>query len=1035
MCWFRRPPRAGILGLSRTDGPAHAPAGRARRGLLPGPVTRYRISSADLGSELVAALPLHHRVALGEELRFAVFPVLDRDRVDIRDAYAATAVVVDLVFDDGSRLSAAGARDQYGVPLDARTRFDAKTIAVDQWTLTRVALDAVAGRTVTRAELRVAVVGGSDGITRVDGYLDALAIGPVPAPPVDLVDRVRTTRGSHSNGGFSRGNTAPIVAMPHGGVFGIPVTDASTRRWPYKWADTELQAFATSHIPSPWVQDRGVFQFFPSVEPLAFSHAEESDRPHRYAVRLAGGIEAELTAGRMSLVARFRYPGSTGVMTFGQLDGNGALAIDGSAVTAHVDGAGDLPRMFVHVELDRPVLRSRVRGTRGRATLDLGAEREVTLRLATSFLSPEQARRNLELDGALDDFETVAARAHDAWAERLAPFEIEGGSDDQLSSVYSSLYRLFLYPNVAGENTVTAEAPVWRYASPFVRGRVVDGELSVTNGFWDTYRTVWPLLTLLRPDDTGRLLDGFLQHYRESGWTSRWSAPGPVDSMTGTTTDVIFADAVAARLPHLDALTAYNSALHNATVPSDDPHVGRKGIRAQSFRGFTDTSVGEGMSWSLDSALTDTSICAFARTLLARLPAGDPRRESLEAEAEYFAARGARWAQVFDARIGFFQGRHPDGSRRSDPADYDPRDWGGDYTETNGWGTAFTAPHDGAGLAGAYGGPAALEAKLDAFFAEPETGRAAFRGHYRTVIHEMEEARDVRIGMLGLSNQPAHHIPFMYAFTGAHAKTQAVVREAVRRLFLGSDLGQGYPGDEDNGEMSGWYLFAVLGLYPLVPGTGEFVITTPLFERLSVRLGSGATLIVRTTGDLAHDYIAGVTLDGRPWDRITIPRERLLRGAELVITRSATPTRWAADSTPGSLTTPGELPRMRLDLTHPADAADAGWATSGPAHTAFDDAGNHAVPLAPEEELGWRFPAPTRSGLYTVTLEAAGVARWRLEGETESGWVPLDERTETFAWEGQTRPFRIAHPGAHSAYRIVAASELRVLQWELLGDS
>lgn len=1083
------------LVVGAADGPASAPASRPGQGLVPGPVWRYHSEGGGVagdagesaagdacdsddggaaGRDLRATLPgapvEGTVVREGDVLEYAVFAVLDRSQADIRDAYAATAVALDVAFDDGSRLGDTAPSDQHGVAVTPGAQYASRTVSADQWTFKRIALDAAVGRVVRSLEVRTAAVAPVAGgaALPVEGYVNAVRIapGPADAEPLDLV---RTTRGTHSTFAHSRGNTAPLVGIPHGGVFVTPVTDASTRGWVYSYhADNRddgrpaLQAFALSHIPSPWIGDRGVWQFLPhpDAQPplgraeraLGFDHRTEVDRPHRYAVDLDGGIHAEVTAARFSAVARFTYPGPRGSVIFDQPDDEGGLTLPGpgapGVVTGHVDGVDGSPRMFVYATLDRPVLASRVEGVRGSVALELGDGHQVTLRMGTSFLGPEQARRNLELDGvAGSGCEEVAARAAQLWRERLGQVEVDGASHDQLVTLYSNLYRLHLYPNDAAENVGTAEDPQWRYASPFhplerphtpeaTGCRVVEGQLTVNNGCWDTYRTLWPALLLLCPADAGHLLDGLVQHYRDGGWTSRWTAPGPLDSMTGTTTDVIFSDAAARGVGGFDLDDAYASAVHNATVPAPDPRVGRKGIRSQTFRGFTDTSVAEGMSWTLDSAITDAAIARFATLLLGSLAEGDPRRDALEAEAEYFAARGARYATVFDPRTGFFLGRRPDGTWRvADPADYDPREWGFDYTETNGWGTAFTAPHDGAGLATLMGGPEALRRRLDEFFAEPETGRAEFKGSYDVAIHEMAEARDVRMGMLGLSNQPAHHIPFMYAFTGVHHPTQEVVREALRRLFLGSEIGQGYPGDEDNGEMSAWYLFAALGLYPLVPASGEFVITAPLFPTTRVHL-PGGELEVGTSGE--GDHVAAVWVDGEPWDRVSIPRERLVHGARIVVRLSPDPTDWARGTTPSSLTPTGARPRLRLDLTDPEGARTAASSTVGPADTVFDDRGAGVLPLDEGDRVSYRFGAARTTSLYTVTTDTGAAASWDLEARAGDGeWELLDRRRdEVFTWEGQTRPFRIrgARRTGHEEYRIVARSALRLVQWELLGD-
>lgn len=1030
-------------------------------------------------------------IAPSSELRYDVFPLLDSEREDIRDAYLATAVTIDLVFCDGTTLSGLDSLDQHSVAVEPIAQYESKTLQAAQWNRKRVALGAALGKQLERAELVVATRPASDGNFDFQGFIGKVTIEPTPVEPGEPTGWVRTTRGSHSSFTYSRGNTVPLVAVPHGGVFGTPMTDARTTGWTYTYAAHNredgrpaIEALATSHVPSPWIQDRGVFQIMPSRgdEPvfgaseraLGFDHHSETDRPHRYSVALDGGIRAEVTAGKWSVFVRLTFPGTTGWFVVDQVDENGGLELPTPAgnptLTGFVDGPDESPRMFVIATIDKPVLEVRRDGdskVRGAVRVALDETQSVTIAIGTSFLSTAQAGRNLasDLDRAEADvsrrlvaFDAIAASAEGQWDERLAIVEVDGATADQRTTLASSLYRLFLYPNTASENVGTQDAPHYRYASPFhapegahtpteTGVRLVDGTLTVNNGFWDTYRTVWPALGLLRPDDAGELLDGFVQHYRDAGWTSRWTAPGPIDNMTGTTSDVIFADAVTSGVTGLHALDAYDSALHNATVVSTDPRVGRKGVRSQTFRGYTDTRVSEGMSWTIDSAINDFGIAQLAVHLLTTLPPGHPRLKDIAADAEYYSARAARYATVFDQRIGFFQGRNNDGTWRvSDTRDYDPAQWGHDYTETNGWGTAFTAPHDGAGLATLYGGPASLEKQLDVFFATPETGRENVKGSYDITIHEMAEARDVRMGMLGLSNQPAHHIPFMYAFTGAHHKTQAIVSEALRRLFLGSEIGQGYPGDEDNGEMSAWYLFAALGLYPLVPVSGQFVLTTPLFAEARVRLPHGRILTVRREGNPNDYYIADVTVDGNPWQVIEIPRERLLDGATIVVTTSPEPTTWASGTTPTSHTAEGEYPRMRLDTTSPA-LASAGAATttvtSGEAATVFDDTGDNVLVLEPGDSVSYAFENPTPVGLYTVTSAMASEASWRLEGSkaaSGNGWQPLDTQTnETFAWAGQTRPF-MADPGTAAGggvrrIRLVALTPLDLVQIEILAET
>ena len=194
------------------------------------------------------------------------------------------------------------------------------------------------------------------------------------------------------------------------------------------------------------------------------------------------------------------------------------------------------------------------------------------------------------------------------------------------------------------------------------------------------------------------------------------------------------------------------------------------------------------------------------------------------------------------------------------PSDkFDPRIWGYDYTETNGWGYAFTAPQDSRGLANLYGGRDGLGKKLDTYFSTPETAAPEFAGSYGGVIHEMTEARDVRMGMYGHSNQVAHHAAYMYDAAAQPWKTQEKVREVLSRLYTGSEIGQGYHGDEDNGEQSAWYLFSSLGFYPLVMGSGEYAIGSPLFTKMTVHLEGGKDLVIKAPKNSAKNvYVQGL---------------------------------------------------------------------------------------------------------------------------------------------------------------------------------
>ncbi|MCC4586182.1 GH92 family glycosyl hydrolase [Xanthomonas sp. NCPPB 1067] len=997
------------------------------------------------------------------------------------DHVASTYVSLDLLLDDGTRVSASAARDQQGVALDAQAQGDSKTLYPQQWTRKQVRLGDVAGlrgRRVRAIELEVAPPAGAS----VAGWIDDIAIAEVqlvtPARPSDWV---LTTRGTQSNGTFSRGNNFPATAVPHGFNFWTPVTDAGTLSWLYRWnehndADNRprLQALSLSHQPSPWMGDRQTFQVMPSLgagvpetdrrkRALAFSHANEVARPYRYAVQFDNGIQAEIAPTDHAALFRFRFPDQGDAnLLFDNVDGRGGLHLD--AATQTLSGYTDVrsglstgaTRMYVYASFDRPWTGSGSIDS-GRPTgwikFDAGSARQVQVRIATSLISLDQARHNLALEIASEaSIEQIAAQAQDAWDVLLGRFDVPDATADQKTTLYSNLYRLYLYPNSGHENVGSAQAPDWRYASQNswsddnIDGSAVrsfapirDGRVYVNNGLWDTFRTAWPAYALFAPDDAGRLVQGFIEQARAGGWIARWSSPGYADLMVGTSSDVAFADAWLKGVRGFEPAEAYAAALKNATVVPPDRHVGRKGMARSTFRGYTDTDTHEGMSWSLEGALNDFGIANMADALSRQASTAEDR-ERYATEAVYFRHRAAGYAALFDPGVGFFQGRTPDGAWRVNPAQYDPRVWGNDYTESSGWTFAFTAPHDGQGLATLYGGRGALAAKLDSFFATPETGESAFAGSYGNAIHEMTEARDVRMGMYAHSNQPAHHIPWMYLYAGQPWKTQQLTREILTRLYLGSEIGQGYAGDEDNGEMSAWYLFAALGIYPLRMGAAEYVIGSPLFRHARVRLPGGGTLTVNAPQNSPQNvYVQSLRVNGKPWRKTWLPHAAIAKGATLDFVMGPAPSRWGSepDAAPPSLTPAGERPAPLHDLL---GASARVTQADGRALAALhdDDAGS-ASAVSQATALTFSGLDRGEAMLYTVTNGNAGIASaaWTLEARTAEGtWRVVDaRREERFQWPLQTRPFRIATPGSYAEYRLrwTAPARAQVAEIELLG--
>ncbi|TCO46277.1 putative alpha-1,2-mannosidase [Kribbella antiqua] len=1080
-------PPPGPTAESRLDsGPSSAYNARARVGFTGVKSFRYagHQTAEGRGYSWNKIADVDLTVGKDTRLSYKIFP--EHTEGDL--SYPSTYAAIDLAFSDGTYLSDLKAKDHHGFELSPRGQGDAKGLSTNQWNNVEADLGKVAaGKTIQR------ILVGYDkpsGPADFRGWIDdiriAAAINPDTAArtiaakhPSDLA---LTTRGTNATGGFSRGNNFPATAVPHGFNFWTPVTNAGSTSWLYDYAKGNneankptMQALSISHEPSPWMGDRQTFQVMPSTAATptadrkarawAFSHDNEIARPYYYGVTFDNGNAAEIAPTDHAAILRFSFPDGNPSLVFDNVNNSGGLTLD--PATGVVTGFSDIKsglstgagRLFVYGVVDQKVVASGKLSNGGGANVGgyFSFDPKVTqvqLRIATSLIGTEQARKNLQLELGSTSFGKVKAAAQAQWDEKLRTIEVEGATADQLTTLYSNLYRLFLYPNNGSENTGTAKDPVIKYASPTspkvgadtpttTGSKIVAGQTYVNNGFWDTYRTVWPAYSLFAQDEAANLVNGFVQQYKDGGWISRWSSPGYANLMVGTSSDVAFADAYLKGIKGFsdaDVQAIYNAALKNAAVVPPSENVGRKGLDLSTFNGYTANTTGEGFSWSMDGYINDFGIANMSKALYDAAKKNDPRKQEYLDNYKYFLNRARNYVTLFDPAIGFFQGKDPNGVWGNSPSTFDPRDWGHDYTETNAWNMAFSTPQDGAGLAAIYGGRDGLAKKLDEFFSTPED--ALHTGGYGGTIHEMLEARDVRMGQYGHSNQPSHHITYMYDFAGQPWKTQALVREALSRLYLGSEIGQGYPGDEDNGEMSAWYLFSMLGFYPLQVGSPTYAIGSPLFTKATVRLPGGKKLVISAPGNsLKNVYVKSVKVNGKKWTSTALPHDLIASGGKIEFELTDKPSSWGSgrNDAPPSITTPGEDPMTWRDSTSDDGAVVAAGGQDVTALT--DDNGKTQVTLTgASPTITVALPQGRPVGMYTLTSGSTGTApsAWVLEGSNDgTTWSTVDRRTgESWRWASYTRSFSVASPKAYTQYRLVltgSAEGVTLSEIELLG--
>ncbi|GAA3239059.1 GH92 family glycosyl hydrolase [Actinocorallia longicatena] len=955
----------------------------------------------------------------------------------VRPDLAGAGAAVDLEFTDGTLLSGTGATDRNGVRLHPADQSAA--LRPGRWNLVRTAVgERAAGKTVSRI-----LVGHLAGT----GHLDDLAVqaGGAPARPSELVD---TRRGSNSDRSYSRGNTFPAAAVPNGFNFWTPVTQGNSGSWMYTYAAKTVQGFAVSHQASPWVGDYAQLQVMPmtggaKTSPRArrsvFDHADEVARADYYKTELGTyGITAEMAPSDHAGVMRFTYPAAAdSVLLFDTVDwASGAIEVDAPArtITGRVDHGGQI--LYFSATVDKAIEASGTGtgpGTSAWVRFATGAGERVVLRLATSFISVDQATANLGLEVGGRTFDRVRAEAAARWDEVLGRIRIEGAPRDRLVVFYSNLYRAYLYPNERSEPVEGRS----RYLSPY-DGTVHDGRMYVNNGFWDTARAVWPLYTLLTPDRSGEMLGGFVNAAAEGGWTPRWSGPGYRDLMVGTHQDTALADAYLKGVRGFDPEAAYAAMVKNATVASGSGDKGRKGLEVSAFKRYVPADLlPESASWTLEDAANDFAVAQMAHAL------------GHEEDAAYFRDRSLSYVNLFSSSDGFFRGRLSSGARPAPGAAFDPAAWTSEFTEGNAWHYALAAPQDPQGLAALYGGRSGLAAKLDALFAADRDHRPGTSGK---VTPEMRGASDLGLGQYAHSNEPVHHMIYMYDYAGQPAKAQDLVRTVLTTLYdAGEGTGNGYPGDEDNGQMSAWYVFSALGFYPARPGGTEYAIGAPLHPKAVLTLENGRSFTVEARGvSDTNRYIQSARLNGAPYSRTFLTHADITAGGRLTFTMGPNPSAWGTnpDDAPPSITGEDDVPSPLADVTGAGTLTATGQnaPSQGVGALTDDTSRTQWMAFLDTATVETRLPAPARVEQYTLTSAADQPATdpssWRLQASDDgTTWTTLDSRTSTtFPHRLQTRPFTIDHPAPYTHYRLQitgnnGAPQTQLAEWELLARS
>ena len=713
------------------------------------------------------------------------------------------------------------------------------------------------------------------------------------------VDYVNPLMGTESTYAFSHGNTYPAVAVPWGMNFWSPQTGENGSGWMYTYTDSLIRGFRQTHQPSPWINDYGTFSIMPlsgvlkmdhKERGVPFSHTQEEAAPYSYSVTFANGLRTELSATSRGAVFEVTFPqDSAQYIVVDAYNGGSALTIDreNRCVTGvarnHNGGVPDNFANYFRIEFSHPIAEEGVYDgdtlMRHRPTLEsdytcaylrfnVPAGEKLTVRTASSFISPAQALVNFSREVGGKSLAQVREEARKQWNSYLGRIEAEGGSEEQLRTFYSCLYRTLLFPREFYEFDAQGK-PV--YYSPY-NGKIQDGYMYTDNGFWDTFRAVHPLFTLLYPEVSERVTQSILNAYDESGFMPEWASPGHRECMIGNNSISLLTDAWMKGIRTICPEKALEAMIHQTEARHPGiSSVGRDGFGYYDRLGYVPyPEVHEATAKTLEYAYADWCVARFADSIGRKEIADTYYRKALNYRNLYYPDYGFMWAK--DAN-----GKWRDA--------FDSTEWGGPFTEGSSWHWTWSVLHDPEGLSRLMGGHTAMEARLDSMFTAPNTYNY---GTYGFVIHEIAEMVALDMGQYAHGNQPVQHAIYLYDYIGRPWKTQKHVREVMDKLYHSGS--KGYCGDEDNGQTSAWYVFSAMGFYPVCPGVPEYAMGSPLFPKLTLHLPGGKNFTVKAEGNRpAKRYIGKALLNESEFTRNYLTHRELTSGGELVLWMDSVP--------------------------------------------------------------------------------------------------------------------------------------------------
>ncbi len=710
----------------------------------------------------------------------------------------------------------------------------------------------------------------------------------------NVVDHVNPMVGTESTYRLSHGNTYPAIAMPWGMNFWTPQTGKMGNGWAYGYKDSLIRGIKQTHQPSPWINDYGAFSLMAITgDPIfnedqrasTFKHSKEISKPYYYHVFLEDyDISVEVSPTDRAAMFRFTFPETDNAWIIVDAFNEGShvrvIPEERKIVGYSMNNSGGVPEGFANyfvITFDHDFEEY---GTSRDGSINLGkdeaesdhcgglirfktdAGESVMAKVASSFIGINQAELNLLREVGDMNFEQVKEGAKDYWNQLMSRIYVEDDDTEKISTFYTALYRTMLFPRKFYEYD---ESGKMVHYSPY-NGELREGFMFTDNGFWDTFRAVFPFFTLVFPEFNSQLMQGLVNTYEESGWLPEWASPGHRNCMIGSNSASLIADSYIKGIRGYDIDVLYEAIIKNTKLEGPLTSVGREGVDYYNELGYIpyDVGINENAARSLEYSYADFTIWKLADAL------GKSSKEK-----NLFKARAQNYRNLFDQSTNFMRGKNEDGSWQEP---FVPEAWGGAFTEGSSWHYTWSVFQDPQGLIDMMGGDETFVGKLDSVFSMPPIFDFTYYGFE---IHEITEMVLADMGQYAHGNQPIQHGIYLYNYTSQPWKAQYWLRQVMDKLY--SPYPDGLCGDEDNGQTSAWYVFSAMGFYPVCPGQPEYVVGSPLFDKISLNLENGSSLNIEArnnTGD--NVYIQSLNMNGKNYTKNYFLHEDLLKGGNLV---------------------------------------------------------------------------------------------------------------------------------------------------------